>query len=220
MRLRHHLILLATFCLLLPMRAEEKPDQFPDALGPTNSSDLNTATAAHGPPTVTVRALKRLVFEIPRWVTPAGGREPITFVFRRSGDTNESLTVYCALSGTARVDEDYARLEYLPPYNPSTIITGAVQSMVFSPGERFRRADFLITQDEIHEPAEMVRLRLLPPSDSTNFYQSGGRRCATVWVLHRFSCVRMVSTPAGGQTCVGYRPVILPRAFFATEVCR
>lgn len=172
------------------------------------------------PPTVTVRALKRLIFEIPRWVTPAGGREPVTFVFRRSGDTNESLTVHFALSGTARVDEDYARWEYLEPYNPGTIITGAVQSVVFNPGERLRHVYFLVTQDEIREPAEMVRLRLLPSPDGASPYQPGGRRCATVWALHQYPCARIIPTPGGSQTCVGHRPFILPRAFFATEVCR
>ena len=212
MRLHYHLTLLAALCLLLPARAGQRPDQ-----------PLAAVAASDASPLVTVRALKRLMFENPILVTPAGMREPVTFIMRRSGDTNQSLTVYFALDGTAVVDSDYVRREDWWgewPSNPKMVVTGAVQSVVFNPGERFRFVGFQIVQDEIREPSEMIRLKVIYPPAGEVPCQPGGRRCATVWVLHQFPCARFVSTPGGGQTCVGLRPFILPRAFFTTEVCR
>jgi hypothetical protein len=226
---RMHSLAHATAIVLVSLasaRAEEKPNGLWTAFGSTAVSGY-VDTSAHpaaqmsaGETTVSVRAVKRLMFEDRFNETPSGARVPASFVFRRSGDTNGSVTVHFELSGSAEVGVDYARY---PFENPGTISTGAVQTIVFPPGQRVQSADFFILLDDIPEHAEFIRVRI--PAPLTNGivppeYRVAARRCATVWISNQKRCVRSVFTPSGDERCLEFRRVVPPRAFFTTAHCR
>jgi len=166
-------------------------------------------------PAVSVRAFKRLVFA-DEFARIPGGLTSMSFLFLRSGDTNQSLAVDFELSGTATPGSDYGRI--LPG---GLVATGALQNVVFAPGERVTRADFYLSRDDTAEEPEFIRLRIVPPirnGFAPPTYRNGARACATVWMLERH-CRRAVPTPGGGQACLEFEPFRLPLAFFATARC-
>lgn len=162
---------------------------------------------------VSVHARKRLHFEIPVRNHPFGNLA--TFTFKRSGETNLPLTIYFEVTGTAEQGSDFFRYEL----EPSLITTGQVQTASFQPGEKRIEVVLSILRDEVREPAEFMRVRVIPPPEGPT-YQLRPRRCATVWISRILPCERVVPTPGGGAACIGYRPVPLPRAFFTTARCR
>lgn len=173
---------------------------------------------------VSLRAAKRLIFETPVYQTPGGGGGPVpVFVFHRSGDTNRALLVEFSLSGTAGLGADYTRAFVEPSTGSGIVVTGSVQSVYFAPGQVVQYAQFAVVLDDLPERAEFIRLSLLQPRQNgiaAPDYRLGARRCATVWISNQKRCLRSVVTPGGGQTCVEFRPIILPRAFFTTARCR
>ena len=170
---------------------------------------------------ISVRAVGRLIFEDAFNGHPLGAL-PAAFVFRRAGRTNETLTVPFELSGTAQVDVDYTRI----PDVPGTINTGAVQTLIFAPGERLKYVTFAVALDDASERDEFVRVRILPPYPHGSIpfappgYRVGARGCATAWILDQDRCARAVPRPSGGVTCLEFRPFVLPPAFFTTVRCR
>jgi hypothetical protein len=170
---------------------------------------------------ISVRPLKRLFFEDNLDSTPAGGVIPATFAFLRSGETNNSLTVYFILTGTAILEADYTRISFSSLDDPGTITNGEVQSVIFAPGERIHLAHFRIIIDGVRERAEYIRVKIPEPIQNgivAPEYHSGARPCATIFISNQKRCDRVVPTPGGGEACTGRRSV-LPAAFFKAPRC-
>ncbi|MCX7721660.1 MAG: Ig-like domain-containing protein [Verrucomicrobiae bacterium] len=83
----------------------------------------------------------------PRWVTNAIPPNTATFVVRRSGSTNSTLTVFYRVSGTASNGVDYVRL-------PGSVTIPA--------GRRAAHVVVVPVDDELHEPLESVVVELIP----------------------------------------------------------
>jgi hypothetical protein len=184
------------------------------------AEELPTQRASKTGPAISVRPLKRLFFEDNLNVTPGGGFFPAAFAFLRSGETNDSLTVYFILSGTAELESDYTRV-YYSSVGTRAITNGEVQSVVFAPGERVQLALFRIIVDEVRERAEYIRVKIPEPIQNGFVppeYHLGARNCATIWISNQKRCDRFVPTPGGGQACVERRSV-LPRAYFRAPSC-
>jgi len=88
------------------------------------------------------------------WLTNiCSGTNFASFVVRRTGPTNEPLTVYYAIGGSASNGLDYATL-------PGNISIAA--------GRRSARIEVIPIEDSIPERIETVVLTLLRPPDATN----------------------------------------------------
>ena len=175
-----------------------------------------SASAASDLPVVSVRAAKRLILTDMFARTPDGSLGSLAFVFQRSGETNQSLSVPFVLSGLAEEGRDYVRV-----LDGGTSLTGAWQQVTFAPGERFQTATFAIIADDNAEGPEFVRVQIAPPIQNgivPPMYRNGMRACATAWMIER-QCARSVPTPSGGEACLELEPFRVPRAFFTTARC-
>ena len=172
---------------------------------------------------ISVRAAKRLMYE-DSLLTPSGGRIPAQFNLRRTGNTNATHTVYFELTGTATVDVDYTRHLFLWPGGQPTLTTGAVQNVVFAPGEQFQYVQFQMAREDGREHFESIRLRILPMAivhgTGLSSYRPAARRCASIWISDQSACVRWVTHPGGGRSCLEYRAIKPPPGFFVPDRCR
>ena len=223
---RCYLIAIAAVLSFLPARAEEQPHTVLSAVSNTVLSGYVIVPVQPLPTTlpasISVRAAKRLMHE-DSFMTPGGGRLPAAFILRRTGNTNEELTVFFELTGTATVDVDYTR-EVRSPMGGLLFTTGPVQTAVFAPGERVHYVYFQMNPDGDLERFESVRLRILPlvtlHAIAPAPYRPGPRGCASIWITDLPACVRTIPLPNGGYHCAEYRPLVPPPAFFIADRCR
>ncbi len=198
------LAIVACFAFTLA-RAEESPAQRASKTGPA----------------ISVRPVKRLVFDDHLVSTPSGGFIPsAAFAFIRSGDTNGALHVSFILTGTAELEADYTRVLFSEFENPA-VTNGELQSVTFAPGQRIQFAYFKVIVDGIRERAEYIRAKIPEPIQNgfaPPEYHLGARTCATIWISGQKQCDRVVPTPSGGVACIGRRSV-LPAAYYSAPRC-
>ena len=221
-------IAIAAVLSFLHARAEEQPNPILTTVSSTVFSGY-TIIPVLPPPTptlsatISVRAAKRLMYE-DSLMTPSGSRAPAMFILRRTGNTSETHTVYFELTGTASVDVDYIREFLPPPMGQPTVTNGNVQNVVFAPGEQFQYVQLQMAREDGRERFESIRLRILPQITLHGVwlptFRPGARRCASIWISDQSGCIRYVSHPSGGRTCVEYRPVTPPPGFFVPDRCR
>jgi hypothetical protein len=172
-------------------------------------------------PAISVRPVKRLVFDNHLVSTPGGGFIPSAiFAFIRSGDTSGALHVSFILTGTAELEADYTRVILSEFENPA-VTNGEVQSVTFAPGQRIQFAYFKVTVDGLRERAEYIRVKIPEPIQNGIVppeYHLGSRSCATIWISGQKQCDRVVPTPGGGAACIGRRSV-LPAAYYTAPRC-
>lgn len=124
------------------------PDQLPPSLPPIVSIEAIDPVAAEG------------TFCWPRfmpclswtgsglcWVTNSVCRNTATFVVRRTGPTNDALTVYYRIGGTASNGVDYVALPGM---------------VTIQPGRRCAQIAVVPIDDAVAEPIETVVMRLVP----------------------------------------------------------
>jgi len=190
------------------------------ALTLARAEDLPSQRASKTGPAISVRPLKRLVSDDYQPSTPAGVVNPPTFAFLRSGETNQALTVYFILTGTAELEADYTRIIIEEREGPA-MTSGEVQSVTFKPGQRIQHAHFKIIVDGAREQSEYIRVNIPEPLQNGIVppeYHLGARSCATIWISNQKRCDRVITTPAGGVACIGRRSV-LPAAYYTAPRC-
>ena len=185
------------------------------------AAELPNQRASKTGPAISVRPVKRLVFDDYLVSTPGGGFIPSAiFAFIRSGDTNGAVQVPFILTGTAELEADYTRVIFSEFENPATT-NGEVQSVSFAPGQQIQFAYFKVIVDGLRERAEYIRAKIPEPIQNGIVppeYHLGARSCATIWISGQKHCDRVVPTPGGGVACVGRRSV-LPAAYYTAPRC-